>query len=192
MVIVRCAALCVSLALIWLVGGAAWSEDAPPGTRSPTAKPAAKKKGKPSFEPGPNDVVLECEALTLTDAEIVEAADASGGKCIQFSKETSKAEKETTLKAGRYAVDVYMKCQDLAHDTIYLSVPGKEKIKVFPSHAHLPQTSFVRVPVDEDRAKPLLVETEKDQAVKIALLARETGMLLDRIVLRKVEESAKP
>jgi hypothetical protein len=46
----------------------------------------------------------------------------------------------------------------------------------------------VRVPVDEDKGKPLVLVIEKDRKLELKFSAKETGMALDRIVLRKLED----
>jgi hypothetical protein len=187
----------LALALFgWLRLGAVCAEDAPPLKGPPAEKTApkkapAKKKGGPSTEPGPNDVLLELEDFRLTDVEAVEAADASKGKCVKFTKESSRAETGVNLPKGQYKVEVYMKVQNLQHDCIYLNIGNKEQIKVFPSHAKLPQTEFTRVPVDEEPKKPLVVEAEGGAPVRVVFLPRETDMLVDRVIFRKQAEEAK-
>lgn len=187
----------LALALFgWVSLGAVCAEDAPPPKEAPAEKAApkkapARKKTGPSTEPGPNDVQVELEDFKLTDVETVEAPDASKGKCIKLTKESSRAESNVNLPKGQYKVEVYMKVQDLQHDCLYLNVPGKEPIKVFPSHARLPQTEFTRVPVDEGPKMPLVVESEGGAPVKVAFTPRETDMLVDRVIFRKQAEEAK-
>jgi hypothetical protein len=182
--------------LAWLGSGAGRAEDAPPPRDTPAEKAAPKKaparrKAGPSTEPGPGDVAVELEDFRLTDIESVEAADASKGKCVKFSKESSRAETNVNLPKGRYRVEVYMKVQDLQHDCIYLSVANKENIKVFPSHPRLPQTEFTRVPVDEVAKMPLVVEAETGVPVRVVFLPREMDMLVDRVIFRRESGESK-
>jgi len=143
-------------------------------------KAGKKKAGKSSEAPGPSDVAVEAESLTLTGAEVVEDAEASGGKAVRFVQDTAQATGTVNLLKGAYLLDVVMKCPDKDHDTIWVAVGSQEKVKAFPSHARYPQTRF-----SPARTEGTGVQVAADGPVQLTLSARETGMLIDRLIFRK-------
>ena len=147
---------------------------------------AARSVNRDALKPG--DVVLEVETLKLTDAEKLADTNASAGAAIKVTAETSTATGEVTLPAGTYTIDAYVMCEDLSHDTFWLEVGANPKLKVFPSHAKLPQTTWSRAGAEQPDVKgaySFAVQEAKPLPVKIT--AKETGMKIDRLVFRKQE-----
>ncbi len=91
------------------------------------------------------------------------------------------------LKAGTWQVEAYVRCEDLSHDAFYLKIGEGPELKIFPSHARLPQKGWWRTPVESDVKPPpqYTFKLDKDTGVKIVISARETGMLVDRLIFRK-------
>ncbi len=140
------------------------------GTTPPTAaKPVT------TTQAAGDTVTLDVKTFKLEDAQVKDCAGATGGKAVLFDKETASAKSTVTLKKGTYEVTLFMKAEDDAHDAVYLTVAGQEE-RLFPE-------DYGKVMA----ATPFTVEVKADGAVPVALTAAETGMFLDKIVLKKVK-----
>jgi len=122
----------------------------------------------------PGEVALEVENFTkLDEAEVKDLAGASGGKAVLFDSEISGAETSVLLTKGTWEVTLHMQGGDSEHDAVYLSVAGIEE-RLFPEEA------------DKVMAvESFTVQVTKDGPVKVVLLAAETGVYLDKVVLKK-------
>lgn len=148
-------------------------------TGSVSAEPKPKED-KNALKPG--DVVLEAETFRLTDCDKITDTNASAGAAIQISKETSAAEGEVMLPTGTYRIEAYVMCEDLSHDTFWLEV-GATKLKVFPSHARLPQKTWSRAGAESPDVKgPYKLEVKEAKPTPVRIAAKETGMKVDRLV----------
>ena len=122
----------------------------------------------------PSEVALEVEDFTkLDEAEVKDLVGASGGKAVLFDSEISGAETSVLLTKGTWEVTLHMQGGDSEHDAVYLSVAGIEE-RLFPEEA------------DKVMAvESFSVQVTKDGLVKVVLLAAETGVYLDKVVLKK-------
>jgi len=141
----------------------------PPEVKPPEVQP-------PEVKPPPGELVLEVEAFTkLEEAQVKDLAGASGGKAVFFDSETSAAETSVPLTKGTWEVTLFMQGTDEDQDAVYLDVAGTEQ-RLFPQ-------DYGKVMAVE----PFTVEVAKDGAVKVVLMAAETGVYLDKVVLKKVK-----
>jgi len=125
--------------------------------------------------PAAEGTVLECETFKLDHAKVLDLAGASGGKAVLFDSETCGAETSVPLTKGTYEVTLFIQGTDEDQDAVYLSVAGIE-YRLFPE-------DYGKVMAVE----PFTVEVAKDGAVKVVLMAAETGVYLDKVVLKKVK-----
>lgn len=146
----------------------------------PTARPtpaAGGAVGKPA-PPEPallEEAVLEVEEFKLDEAEVKDLAGAGGGKAVLFAEETAGAETVVPLKKGTYQVTLYAQGSDEDHDAVYLSVAGIE------NRVYTPEWGKVVA------CEPVVVVVPKDGPCKVVLLAAETGVYLDKVVLKRVK-----
>jgi hypothetical protein len=141
------------------------------------------KVDKEALRPG--DVVLEVETLKLTACDKLTDTNASGGAAIKGTGETSAAVGEVTLPVGTYTIEAYMMCEDMSHDTFWLEVGGNPKLKVFPSHAKLPQTQWSRAGTEQPDVKGAYsFEVREAKPMPVKITANDTGMKIDRLVFR--------
>jgi hypothetical protein len=141
------------------------------------------KSDKDAINPG--DVVVEVESLQLTDCEKLTDANASAGAAIKITSDTSAATGEVTLPVGTYTVHAYVMCSDMSHDTFWLEVGANPKIKVFPSHAKLPQTEWSRAGGELPGTKVAYIfDVKEAKPMPLKITAKETGMKIDRLVFR--------
>jgi len=129
----------------------------------------------PVVIPTVEEATLEVEAFKLDEAEVKDLAGASGGKAVLFGSETSGAETAVPLKKGTYQVTLYMQGGDSDHDAVYLSVAGVE-YRLFPDEAGKVMA-----------VESFTVQVTKDGPVKVILLAAETDVYLDKVVLKRVK-----
>jgi len=121
------------------------------------------------------EITLEVEKFKLDEAEVKDLAGASGGKAVLFDSEMSAAETSVSLTGGTYEITLHMQGGDDEHDAVYISVAGIE-IRTYP----------------EERDKvmavePFTVQVTRDGPVKVVIMAAETGVYLDKVVLKKVK-----
>ena len=121
------------------------------------------------------ETTLEVETFKLDEAEVKDLAGASGGKAVLFASETAGAETVVPLKKGTYEVTLYAQGSDEDHDAVYLSVAGIE------NRVYTPEWGKVVA------CEPVVVVVPKDGPCKVVLLAAETGVYLDKVVLKRVK-----
>jgi hypothetical protein len=147
-------------------------------------KPAGKPVVKDKYAPRPGDVQIELEAFTLTNAPVVESDRASGGKAVDFAKETARAETTATLPKGDYLVELFLKGPTLDNDTVWVKVGDGEPAKTYPSHPRLPMVDFWQSLMG-GRTQPVTITVaEERKTLAVVITPKETGMLLDRIIFR--------
>jgi len=129
----------------------------------------------PVVTPTVGDVTLEVEAFKLDEAEVKDLAGASGGKAVLFGSETSGAETAVPLTKGTYQVTLYMQGADEDRDAVYLSVAGIEN------------RLFAQEWGKVFACETVTVVVAKDGPVKVVLLAAETDVYLDKVVLKRVK-----
>jgi hypothetical protein len=154
-----------------------------PVVETPTvevAPPVAPPVTPPVMPPAVGVVTLEVETFKLDEAEVRDLAGASGGKAVLFNSETSGAETSVPLKKGTYEVTLYMQGADEDHDAVYLSVAGIE------NRLYADEWGRVVVGAVPDQER-FTVAVPKDGPCKVVLLAAETDVYLDRVVLKLVK-----
>lgn len=144
------------------------------------ARPAAKDR----HAPGPGDVQVEFESFALTEAPVVEADNASGGKAVEFPQMTARAETTVTLPMGEYAVEVFLKGRSLNNDTVWVKVGDAEPAKAFPSHPRLPMVDFQPSLVGGKQAPVTVTVAEERKTLAVVVTPKETEMTLDRMIFR--------
>jgi hypothetical protein len=146
------------------------------------AKPPAKKAEAPAEKveakviPQDKETVLEAESMALFDAEAKDLAGASGGKAVLLGKGSSIADTVVTLGKGKYEFTVYAHAPDGDHDAFYLTVGDGIRQRLFVSE-------WKKVVA----AKAVTVENATKKACKIELKPAETGMYIDRVVIKPVK-----
>ena len=166
----RTLSVCVALSFAAALAAGGTSEMPKGGT---TSKPTTTQAAPPEMKDGL--MTLEVETFTLEDATVKDLQGATGGKAVLFDKETSSAKTTVTLKKGNYEVTVFVQGVDPDHDAFFLSVAGEES-RLFPAE-------YGKVVA----ADPVKVEVKQDGAVAIALAAAETGLYLDKVVVKAVK-----
>lgn len=147
-------------------------------------KPAGKPVVKDKYAPRPGDVQIELEAFTLTEAPVVALDNASGGKAVDFARETARAETTVTLPKGDYMVELFLKGPTLDNDTVWVKVGDAEPAKTYPSHPRLPMVDFWQSMMG-GRTQPVTITvTEENRTLAVVITPKETGMMLDRIIFR--------
>jgi hypothetical protein len=168
---VFCVAVALSLVLALPVGGQ-------------ETKPADKRVVKDKYALRPGDVQVELEAFTLTDAPVVELKNASGGKAVDFAKETARAETTVALSKGDYTAEVFLKGPTLDHDTVWVKIGDANSVKAFPSHPRLPMVDFQQSMVGGRTNPATITVAEERKKLAVVITPKETGMMLDRIIFR--------
>ena len=123
------------------------------------------------------ELALEVEGFRLTEARAAERAGAGGGRVVLFESERSRAEARVTLETGRYEVTVVLDGPDRDHDAVFVALE-KDEYRVYPDAG------------DRGRLSPAADRLEMcvPQAgpVAISLRTAETGVALDRVVLKRL------
>lgn len=85
-------------------------------------------------------------------------------------------------------VVAYVMCEDMSHDTFWLEVGDNTKLKVFPSHAKLPQKEWSPAWGELPGTKGACsFEVKESKAMVLKISAKETGMKIDRLVFKRVK-----
>ena len=155
------------------------------GTRDTAARAVfrleEKKKTSPVVRLEGSEVTLEVESFELEGLESRTLAGASGGKAVFFGQ--GRASKELRLARGVYEVEVHLQSESDQHDAVYFNFDRQEY--------RFYQNSWGRLsPARIWGAYPPLVNVERDGVYRLALETAETRVLVDRVVLARVEASA--
>ena len=165
----------VSITLILLVAACSSRGKAVPSMSSPPMKPKATSL------PGIGEsVALEAEYFELGEMRVHALASASGGKVIGFTLGGGEASTEVRLSKGTYEVMLFLQGVDEDHDAVYLTVADTQ-LRLFPdTHGEVVQAG------NKD-ADPVLVDVGSDGVHSVRLSHAEDGVLVDRLVLKRVK-----
>jgi hypothetical protein len=165
--------VCLTIGLVaaLIVGCRSTPAPAPAAPDTTAVTPAPTTPAAPT----PAVVTLECRTFTLTDAALKDLAGACGGKAVLFDKETAKAATSVNLLKGTYEVTVYLQAPDSDSDAIYVSV-NKNEERLYPDEYGSIQPT-----------RTYTVEVQADGPCAVEIVPAETGMLLDRVVLKKIK-----
>ena len=123
------------------------------------------------------EVVIEVESLELSNAQIEDLESASG-KVVAFDVESAEAKGEVELDRGLYVVYLYMYSPDGDHDAVYVAI-GATRKRVYPAiHATITESEAFTINIPEKKKYP------------ISITCGETGVLLDRLVIRSAPDQA--
>ncbi|MEI8122259.1 MAG: hypothetical protein WCI20_09415 [bacterium] len=139
-------------------------------------------------------VQIELEDFSLTDCVVSNIAEASGGKAVIIVKESSKAETTVKLPRGNYSVEFWIMAPSLNSDTVWVMIgdagkasPWDGKCKSFPDHQRMPMKEFKKSGVyDGERGRVVVSVTDDMKELPIVITPKKTGMLIDRVVFRRV------
>ncbi len=144
---------------------------------------------------------IELEDFTLTDCEVVTTTLACGGKAVLIAKESSKAVSSIKLPAGNYSVVIWTLAPSLKQDAVWVVIgdAGKDsqwegKLKSFPDHKRMPMKEFMSAGVyvsDRERVVVRVTEDKDMKELPIVITPKKTGMQLDRIVFRRLDDAVK-
>jgi hypothetical protein len=143
----------------------------------PAAAIAQAAAVTPAAAPALAETVIEVESMKLTDAEVRPLPGAGGGRVVVFEKETGMAEGSVKLTQGRYELILYVLAPDGDHDATSVEVEKGIDRRIWSSH------HGKLAPCDD----PVPFTVKQDGEVPIKLWVAETGVLLDRVVIRKLE-----
>jgi hypothetical protein len=119
---------------------------------------------------------IEAEEFRLQGAKVVALQGASRGQAVLFDSDGAHASLSVQLQRGTYEVTAYVQGADEKHDAVLLSVGGHEtRLSPQDAYGKIVPTAAFQVAVD------------KDGPCKIALTADETGVYVDRIVLKRLK-----
>jgi hypothetical protein len=90
-------------------------------------KPRIQKVGKDAF-------FVEVEEFELSNAQVQELADASGGKVVVLQGWNGKAEATIQLSKGNYEITVYALGPSLDEDAFYLKVGDNTEQRRWPEN----------------------------------------------------------
>ena len=150
----------------------ATSEPAGSASKETAAEPADGTAPKAKLaEP----IILEAENLTLKNAKIQDLKGASNGKAVLLDQPESQITGKIMLKKGEYEVTVYVFAPDGKHDALYLTLANVEE-RLFPEEwAALVATQTITVQII------------KDKECDLEIVPAETGVSIDRIVIKQVK-----
>lgn len=132
------------------------------------------------------DTVLGPGDFTLRDARVVGLPEASGGKAVLLDRESSAAEAALKLDRGVYRIWAHLKTRDAEHDSIWVSVRN-QKWKIWSEDWGRMACRGGRYGIMDIR---FLVEDDNPVPMRVA--AKETGVLLDRLVVRRLPREEFP
>jgi hypothetical protein len=124
------------------------------------------------------ELALEVETFRLTSARASEREGAGGGRIVLFESDASRAEAWVELASGTYEVTVILDGPDADHDAVYVSV-AEDEYRVHPEPGYRGCLSAA--------ARRPEVCVWKDGAMPVVFRAAETGVSLDRLILKRVQ-----
>jgi hypothetical protein len=125
------------------------------------------------------EIVVEVESLQLSNAQVKDHNEASGGKVVAFDDEGAEAKGEIELQPGQYTVYLIMSGQDEDHDAVNVAV-GDTKSRVYPSeHPNLSKSESLSINITEKKKYQILITLG------------ETGVLLDKLVFQPIPAPAE-
>ncbi len=146
---------------------------------------------KPKVEPFPSppptpprtvtgpEVTLEAETFRCAGVEVKDLSGASG-RALFFGQTGGRAESKVRLQKGTYEAHVYMQGHHTYHDAVFLNLAGQE--------FRFYQEKWNRLAAGAVKDTPqVLVKVPRDGDHAVALEFAETGVYVDRIVLRRVD-----
>ena len=137
---------------------------------------APAEKIETTIVPPDQEVVLEAEDMSLFDAEIKNLPGARGGKAVLLGSGSSIVDTVVTLSKGKYEVVVYVQAPDGEHDAFYLTFANGIRQRLFPGECRKVVA-----------AKAIILKIAKKKPSKIVLKPAETGMYIDRVVIRPIK-----
>ena len=117
-------------------------------------------------------VTLRAEDFALDGALLVEMAEASGGKAVQFNARRDRARATVELPKGVYVACTYQHGRNERHGAVWLAIGGKR----------WEQRPTKYGSVERARTPARFVVAE-DKAVSVCLQTREPGVCVDRVVI---------
>ncbi|MBN1787679.1 MAG: hypothetical protein JW806_04725 [Sedimentisphaerales bacterium] len=127
------------------------------------------------FKQLPDRTVVEIESLQLTNAQVQNYNEASGGKVVAFDVKDAEAKGEVELEPGKYSVYLIMSGKDFDHDAVYVTVGDAKKRVYPPKHPDLSKSKTLSLNITEKKKYP------------ISITFGEPGVLLDKLVLKAVK-----
>ncbi len=166
-------------AQVWLLPG---SRDAASRIRLLREKPPPPPF--PARPVGP-EVTLEAEEFALRGVKAWEFPGAPGEKALLFLFAGDRAETTVVLRQGRYEVRVLMQGLDTNHDSVLVTVAGREQRFTQDSWGRLAPGKVHDVP------RPT-VDVPRDGEHRVALAFDESHVWVDRVVLVRVVAPVPP
>ncbi|MBN1787438.1 MAG: hypothetical protein JW806_03490 [Sedimentisphaerales bacterium] len=125
-------------------------------------------------------VEIEVESLAISNAEVKDCNEASGGKVVAFEDPKAQAKGEIDLEPGKYTVYFIMSAPDEYHDAVYITV-GKMKGRLYPEE-------YSKM----TKSKSFLVTILTKGTCPILIQCAETGVILDKLIIEsEAEKKAK-
>lgn len=139
---------------------------------------AAGCAGTPRLPAVGEELTLEVEAFRLRAARPAAREGAGGGRVVLFESGGSRAETSVELAAGTYEVVVYMDGPDADHDAVFVSV-AEDEHRVYPDAGY-------RGCLSAAAPRPEIC-VWKNGPMPVIFRAAETGVSLDRVILKRVQ-----